>query len=87
MQTSLLAPTTIAVLHKQELGITTYYYNTSLNAQKMYCLLEIKTVAAICQKKSTLYALQVLSKAFWYDQNTEWNPTTVVLEFLGAGLH
>ena len=84
MQTSLLAPTTIAVLHKQELGITTYYYNTSLNAQKMYCLLEIKTVAAICQKKEHS---QVLSKAFWYDQNTEWNPTTVVLEFLGAGLH
>ena len=65
MQNSLLAPTTqllIAVLHKQELGITTLlHWYKLLNAQKMCCLLEIKAVVA---KKEMN---QVLSKAFWYD--------------------
>ena len=55
----------------------------------MCCLLEIKTVAANKGDTSALaiYALQALSKALWYDQNTEWNPTTVVLEFLGACIY
>ena len=84
MQTSLLAPSynTITSSSVTQTGrIRKHNITIHLNAQKMlYCLLEIKTVAANKGDKSALtsYALQVLSKAFWYDQNTEWSPTTVV---------
>ena len=82
MQNSLLALTTqllIAVfIHKPELGITTVLH-TNPDAQKMCCLLEIKTVAgdksALASALATyMYALQVLSKAEYRVESHHCSP-------------